>query len=81
VKTSPNIATGLKSLVRNLKFSAEVKVIEEALLATNWNRKRAALQLKISSKALRYKIKQYHISPPAILQSAGLRAIRGNHGS
>jgi DNA-binding NtrC family response regulator len=80
VKTSPNIATGLKSLVRNLKFSAEVKVIEEALLATNWNRKRAALQLKISSKALRYKIKQYHISPPAILRSAGLRAIRGNHG-
>jgi DNA-binding NtrC family response regulator len=55
---------GLKSLVRDLKHSAEIKVIEEALLATKWNRKMAAFQLKISCKALRYKIKQYQISPP-----------------
>jgi transcriptional regulator with PAS, ATPase and Fis domain len=62
-KISSNMA-GLKSLVRDLKHSAEIKVIEEALLATKWNRKMAAFQLKISCKALRYKIKQYQISPP-----------------
>lgn len=81
VKTPPNIATGLKSMVRSLKFSAEVKIIEETLVSTNWNRKRAALQLKISCKALRYKIKQYQISPPPVLSNpAGpLRAIRGTN--
>jgi two-component system, NtrC family, response regulator AtoC len=82
LRSSPNVAAGLKSLVRNLKHSAELKVIEEALLATNWNRKLAALQLKISCKALRYKIKQYQISPPPVPAGAPghLRAIRGGHG-
>jgi two-component system response regulator AtoC len=82
VKTPLNITSGLKSLVRNLKYSAEVKIIEQALVSTNWNRKRAALQLKISSKALRYKIKQYRISPPAVPRNCAfpLGAIRGNHG-
>jgi transcriptional regulator with PAS, ATPase and Fis domain len=81
VNKSPHILSGLKSMVRNLKCSAEVKVIEEALLSTNWNRKRAAQQLKISSKALRYKIKQYQISPPRVLHAvAPLRVIRGRHG-
>jgi two-component system response regulator AtoC len=82
MKASPHISTGLKSLVRNLKHSAELKFIEQALLATNWNRKMAAFQLKISCKALRYKIKQYQISPPPVLRNSDgqLRAIRGSHG-
>lgn len=52
---------GLKSLVRNLKDKTELKAIEEALIATNWNRKLAATRLNISYKALLYKIKQYQI--------------------
>ncbi|MFL6437232.1 MAG: sigma-54-dependent transcriptional regulator [Terriglobales bacterium] len=55
---------GLKSLVRGLKDEAELRAIEQALLATNWNRKMAALRLNISYKALLYKIKQYQILPP-----------------
>src|SRR3954454_6229398 len=55
---------GLKSLVRGLKDEAELRAIEQALLATNWNRKLAALRLTISYKALLYKIKQYQILPP-----------------
>jgi two-component system, NtrC family, response regulator AtoC len=55
---------GLKSLVRGLKDEAELRAIEQALLATNWNRKLAAVRLNISYKALLYKIKQYHILPP-----------------
>ncbi len=52
---------GLKSLVRNLKDKAEVRAIEDALVATNWNRKLAAARLNISYKALLYKIKQYEL--------------------
>jgi two-component system, NtrC family, response regulator AtoC len=74
-----NDAAGLKSLMKDLKHSAEVKVIEEALTATNWNRKMAALRLKISCKALRYKIKQYHISPPE--PPAHTIALRGARAS
>lgn len=55
---------GLKSLVRNLKDKTELKAIEEALVATNWNRKLAAVRLSISYKALLYKIKQYEITQP-----------------
>ncbi|MBZ5504433.1 MAG: sigma-54 dependent transcriptional regulator [Acidobacteriia bacterium] len=76
-----NSEAGLKSLMKDLKHSAEVKVIEEALSATNWNRRMAALRLKISCKALRYKIKQYHISPPKDAnQSRILRALRSANG-
>jgi two-component system response regulator AtoC len=71
---------GLKSLMKDLKHSAEVKVIEEALTATHWNRKLAALRLKISCKALRYKIKQYHIAPPQISGTGVLRPLRGSNG-
>jgi two-component system, NtrC family, response regulator AtoC len=55
---------GLKSLVRNLKESAELRAIEEALVATSWNRKLAAVRLNISYKALLYKMKQYQILQP-----------------
>lgn len=65
--------TGLKSLVRNLKDKAELKVIEEALVATNWNRKMAAARLNISYKALLYKMKQYQILPPRHTRDSDLR--------
>jgi len=58
-------AGGLKSLVRGLKDEAELRAIEQALIATNWNRKMAAARLHISYKALLYKIKQYQIVPPS----------------
>lgn len=67
---------GLKSLVRNLKDKTELKAIEEALIATNWNRKLAAMRLNISYKALLYKIKQYEIVQPRAMESeirTGLR--------
>jgi transcriptional regulator with PAS, ATPase and Fis domain len=67
VYTKPSHAAvekGLKSLVRNSKDETELKAIEEALAATNWNRKMAAGRLNISYKALLNKIKQYHMTPP-----------------
>ena len=53
---------GLKSLARNAKDEAEAEAIPQALEQTNWNRKQAAALLKISYKALLYKIRQYGIA-------------------
>lgn len=56
-------AGGLKRLVRGIKGETESSVIAEALEETGWNRKAAANDLKISYKALLYKIKQYELTP------------------
>jgi two-component system, NtrC family, response regulator AtoC len=55
---------GLKRLVRNLKNGAESAIIARTLEETYWNRKAAASELRISYKALLYKIKQYNLTPP-----------------
>src|SRR6266850_764738 len=57
-----NNGGGLKSLARNAKDEAEAEAISRALEETNWNRKQAAALLKISYKALLYKIRQYGIA-------------------
>ena len=57
-----NAAGGLKSLGRSAKDEAEAEAIRKALDETNWNRKQAATLLKISYKALLYKIKQYGLA-------------------
>ncbi len=54
---------GLKQMVRSLKNGAEMEAIALALEETAWNRKRAAMKLNISYKALLYKIRQYDIRP------------------
>lgn len=64
---SPN----LKALVRNLKGHAEAVAIAQTLEGKGWNRKAAASDLKISYKALLYKIKQYQLSPLAEQRSFG----------
>jgi two-component system, NtrC family, response regulator AtoC len=58
-------AGGLKSLARSAKDEAEAEAITRALEQTNWNRKQAAAVLKISYKALLYKIRQYGIAEPS----------------
>jgi len=55
---------GLKKLVRNLKDEAEAEAIAQALEKTRWNRKQAAAELRISYKALLYKVRQYGLEPP-----------------
>lgn len=60
--SSESGAGGLKSLARNAKDEAEAAAITQALEQTNWNRKQAAALLKISYKALLYKIRQYGIA-------------------
>jgi two-component system response regulator AtoC len=61
-QASGDSAGGLKSLARTAKDGAEAEAISKALDETNWNRKQAAALLKISYKALLYKIRQYGIA-------------------
>ncbi len=61
--TTHTEAGGLKRLVRGIKGEAESSVIAGVLEETGWNRKAAATDLKISYKALLYKIKQYDLNP------------------
>jgi two-component system response regulator AtoC len=61
-RNAPEAVGGLKSLARNAKDEAEAEAIAKALEETNWNRKQAAALLKISYKALLYKIRQYGIA-------------------
>ncbi|HKT50686.1 MAG TPA: sigma-54 dependent transcriptional regulator [Candidatus Angelobacter sp.] len=66
----------LKAILQELKEKAEPRIIERALIATKWNCKMAASQLKISYKALLYKMKQYRIFPPGV-SGPGLRSAHG----
>jgi DNA-binding NtrC family response regulator len=54
---------GLKKLARSAMGEAETEAMSEALIRNNWNRKQTATELKISYKALLYKIRQYGLSP------------------
>ncbi len=55
----------LKDVARDAKTDAEADAILRALQQTGWNKKRAATMLKISYKALLYKIQEYGIKAPA----------------
>ncbi len=59
-------SSGLKSLARSVKKEAEAAAIAHALEQTNWHRQKAATLLKISYKALLYKIKHYDLHPPQL---------------
>ena len=71
---------GLKSLVRTAKGEAEKKAITVALEETRWNRKAAARLLRISYRALLYKIQEYEMRPPDayISRLAPVNGYKGN---
>ncbi len=51
----------LKDLGKRAAEDAEKEIIQSTLLETHWNRKRAAQLLRVSYKALLYKIQKYHL--------------------
>jgi len=59
--SADHIPRGLKSLARSARKESESQAILRALEETNWNRRQAAINLKISYKALLYKIREYQI--------------------
>jgi two-component system response regulator AtoC len=57
-KASPAPGASLKAVARAASRQAERELISRALTRTHWNRKKAAMELQISYKALLYKLKQ-----------------------
>jgi len=52
---------GLKEVGKRAAEAAEKETIQNALQETHWNRKEAARLLRVSYKALLYKIQKYHL--------------------
>jgi len=58
----PPAAVGMKGAVNEVKNEAEIRMLQSALSATGWNRRRAAQNLNISYRTLLYKIQQHRLS-------------------
>ncbi len=54
---------GIRSVVRDAKDRAEMQMIQNALDAFAWNRRRAAQYLNMSYRALLYKIQEHRLRP------------------
>jgi DNA-binding NtrC family response regulator len=63
-KSQSGETSSLKLLVRNAKLETEKGAIVQALEQTRWNRKAAARLLRVSYRALLYKIQEYQLVPP-----------------
>jgi len=55
-------AESMRSVVNGVKNQTEIRMIQEALSACGWNRRRAANNLNISYRALLYKIQQHGLT-------------------
>jgi DNA-binding NtrC family response regulator len=60
---APPPCAGIRSIVRDVKERTEAQMIQSALEAFGWNRRRAAQYLNISYRALLYKIQQHRLRP------------------
>jgi two-component system, NtrC family, response regulator AtoC len=52
----------LKGVISEMKNQTEIRMLQDALSAAGWNRKRAAMHLNISYRSLLYKIQQHGLS-------------------
>ena len=59
----PSKCVGIRSVVREVKARAEVQMIQNALEACGWNRRRAAQNLNMSYRGLLYKIQEHSLRP------------------
>ncbi|MBN9615186.1 MAG: sigma-54-dependent Fis family transcriptional regulator [Acidobacteriales bacterium] len=55
-------ALGMKDAVNIVKNETEIRMLQDALSASGWNRRRAAANLNISYRTLLYKIQQHGLS-------------------
>jgi two-component system, NtrC family, response regulator AtoC len=68
----------LKSMTRHSVQELERKIILRALIAHRWNRKRAAQELKISYRALLYKIRQAGLPSRRLTAETAARELLAN---
>ena len=70
---SPEHWNNLKTRVGLLRDQAEAREIQRVLENSNWNRRAAATQLKISYRTLLSKMKKHGLMPPSEQRSGWLR--------
>ncbi len=61
--SAPAQTSDMRSVVREFTERTEVRMIQKALDASGWNRRRAAEHLNISYRGLLYKIEQHQLTP------------------
>ena len=61
--SAPAQTSDMRSVVRDFTERTEVRMIQKALDASGWNRRRAAQHLNISYRGLLYKIQQHQLTP------------------
>jgi two-component system, NtrC family, response regulator AtoC len=81
LESHANGSVPLKSLTRHSVQELERKIILRALIAHRWNRKRAAQDLKISYRALLYKIRQAGLPSRRLSTEAATRDILASTSS
>jgi two-component system response regulator AtoC len=57
-----SITVGMKDAVNEIKNETEIRILQDALSASGWNRRKAAANLNISYRTLLYKIQQHRLS-------------------
>lgn len=57
----PIANSGMKGTISALKNQTEIRMLQDALSASGWNRRKAAVSLNISYRSLLYKIQQHGI--------------------
>lgn len=62
IEKKPPVAAGMRDVVNGVKNQAEIRMLQEALLASGWNRRRAAKTLNISYRTLLYKIQRHGLT-------------------
>ena len=72
-REEPHAVADMRSIIRTFKDQTESRLIQEALDTAGWNRRHAAAELRISYRALLYKIQQYGLKE----QSTGMHLRRG----
>jgi transcriptional regulator with PAS, ATPase and Fis domain len=55
-------AAGMKDAVNEIKNETEIRILQDALSASGWNRRKAAANLNISYRTMLYKIQQHRLS-------------------
>jgi len=60
-RSAENKSFNLKEVGKKAAEEAEKEIIQSTLQETHWNRKKAAKLLRVSYKALLYKIQKYHL--------------------
>ena len=57
-----SLAVRMKDAVNEIKNETEIRILQDALSASGWNRRKAAAKLNISYRTMLYKIQQHRLS-------------------